>query len=295
MFRRAFSLVELLVVIAIIAVLIGLLLPAVQKARESAHRLTCQNNLKQIGLAMHGHHNVVGRLPPGYSSNVSSSGADTGPGWGWATHLLPYVEQGAVQSQIDFKVGIEDPKHVGVRQQPIALFRCPSDTAPDQFTASNTTVRIAFCNYVGMFGTPEIGDDPSAGNGILYRNSRIRVDDITDGVSSTLIVGERHTYLAYSSWVGAVTGAEVPPNHPSSLGPEGAPVLCLAHTGEAAEGHTPNNPGNHVDDFGSYHAVGVNFLLADGSVRIINNRIKPAIWEALGTRAGGEPIGETDY
>jgi prepilin-type N-terminal cleavage/methylation domain-containing protein/prepilin-type processing-associated H-X9-DG protein len=290
--RKGFTLIELLVVIAIIAVLIGLLLPAVQKAREAAARLSCRNNLKQIGLALHNYHGRTGSFPPGYASAVAADGSDLGPGWGWAAFLLPDLEQDNLYRSITLGASISAPANAAPRVQSLILFRCPSDNGPLTFTADNTTTDVAFSNYVGMFGTDEITDDPDNGSGIFYRNSRVRVLQISDGTSNTLAVGERSSDLAYSTWTGAVPGALVPPRRPSVLGPEGAGVLCLGHTGPAAEGHTPNNPTNHVDDFASRHTQGVNFLFADGSVRIIDNNVNPAVWEALGTRAGGEPVGD---
>src|SRR5438034_11833417 len=100
--HRAFTLIELLVVIAIIGVLLGLLLPAVQKVREAAARIQCKNNLKQIGLAMHSYHDRTGSFPPGYFTNTDANGNDTGPGWGWASYLLADVEQDNLKRQIDF-------------------------------------------------------------------------------------------------------------------------------------------------------------------------------------------------
>src|SRR6266852_2903879 len=102
--RLGFTLIELLVVIAIIGVLIGLLLPAVQKARESANRMKCQNNLKQIGLALHNYHDTYKAFPPGYRASVpyTDGATDTGPGWGWAAFILPYIEQNNVSRQLDF-------------------------------------------------------------------------------------------------------------------------------------------------------------------------------------------------
>src|SRR5262249_54132107 len=154
---------------------------------------------------------------------------------------------------------------------------------------------VAHANYVGMFGTAEITSAPGKGNGIFYRNSRVRLTDIKDGTSNTLMVGERSSNLALATWTGSVAGGVVPPVRPSPLGPEGAPVLVLGHTGPASEGHTPNNPINHVDDFWSRHISGVNFLFADCSVRNINNAINAVVWEALGTRDGGEPYRAGDY
>src|ERR1700737_1080281 len=113
--RRAFTLIELLVVIAIIGVLIGLLLPAVQKIRETSNRLKCKNNLKQIGLALHGYHDRMGRLPPGYQTRVAADNSDLGPGWGWAAFLLDDLEQGNLQRQIRFDRGIADPVNADAR------------------------------------------------------------------------------------------------------------------------------------------------------------------------------------
>ncbi|HYV35917.1 MAG TPA: DUF1559 domain-containing protein [Gemmataceae bacterium] len=293
--RNAFTLIELLVVIAIIAVLVGLLLPAIQQIRESALRAACRSNLKQIGLALHGYHDRLKRLPPGYSSKIGSDNADLGPGWGWASYLLQDVDQSALQRQLNHNADIGAAANANVRAASLAIFRCPADNGPATFVVSGTQVTVGIANYVGMFGTPEITDNPSAGNGIFYRNSQTRFSDITDGTSNTLMVGERSSNLALSTWTGAVVGGQVPPIKASVLGPEGAGVLCLGHTGEASEGHTPNSPLNHVDDFFSLHMQGVNFLFADGGVRAINNDIDPKLWQSLGTRAGNEPFTLSDF
>jgi prepilin-type N-terminal cleavage/methylation domain-containing protein/prepilin-type processing-associated H-X9-DG protein len=325
--RRAFTLIELLVVIAIIAVLIGLLLPAVQKVREAASRIKCKNNLKQIGLALHNYHDTQGSFPPGYMSAVGPNGPDDdrGPGWGWAALILPYVEQDNVYRQIDFTKDITHPAHAAVRTISLPVFLCPSDggnkvftvdalgdSTPDYSTpvrdANGNPVQVARANYVGIFGNPEITPDPGflvsdpdrgpAHRGMFYRNSAVRIADVTDGTSSTLFVGERSSNLAYVTWAGAVTGGQVPPKIPDpfNFGPEGAPVLVLGHTGDASDvpPHTPNSPVNHVDDFWSRHMQGVNFLFVDGSVRNINDQISPPVWWALGTKAGGEVVQLSD-
>jgi prepilin-type N-terminal cleavage/methylation domain-containing protein/prepilin-type processing-associated H-X9-DG protein len=280
-FRRAFTLIELLVVIAIIAILIGLLLPAVQKVREAANRVQCKNNLKQIGVALHNYHNHAGRLPPGYLSGVATGGAETGPGWGWAAYLLPEIEQDNLHRQIDFTRTIQHANNAVPRRQSLTLFRCPSDQRYDTFVVLGTDERplteVAHSNYVASFGSNEIEENPGAGNGVFFRNSRIRFADITDGTSHTLTIGERSGNLAKATWTGAVPGAEE------------APALVLG-----SADHTPNHPAAHGEDFWSRHIQGVNFLFGDGSVRVINNAIKPAVWFALATRAGGEPVPSED-
>src|SRR5262245_9890838 len=125
-FRRGFTLIELLVVIAIIAILLALLVPAVQKIREAAARLQCQNNLKQIGVALHSYHDRNKRFPPGYQSAVAADNSDLGPGWGWAAFLLPDLEQGNLHQQINFNADLGASVNAAARVRSLAIFRCPS-------------------------------------------------------------------------------------------------------------------------------------------------------------------------
>ncbi len=303
--RHAFTLIELLVVIAIIAILIGLLLPAVQKVREAAARTQCKNNLKQIGIAFHAYHTEQGRFPPGFTSQgASRDGPGLGPGWGWGAYLLPYLEQGNLYNQINFSKDISDPANAQARVRSLAIFLCPSDSPASPITtvkdgSGNPICDVAFGNYVGMAGVYEVSGYPDTGNGspgVLLRNSRVRVTDIIDGSSNTVFVGERawvwqgKVRSPVTTWVGAVTNAVIPQTLNPSLGYEVEGVMVLTNSGTVAEGRVPNNFLDHVEDANSNHTNGVNFLFGDGSVRSIMNTIAPAVWVGIASRSGGEVV-----
>jgi len=293
--RKGFTLIELSVAITIVGVLIGLLLPAVQAARESARRIQCANNLKQIGLALQNHHRAHSSFPSGYTSGLDAAGNDIGPGWGWAAVSLPYLEQTPLWNSIDFRQSIESPVNVARNRSPSNLL-CPSNELPKPTWPAEVRdldgnpmsliCDVGFCAYVGMYGST---DTCPNGDGIFFRNSHTRIRDITDGASHTIAVGERAYRLGDATWVGAVTGAKIFPD--SDDGEIAAPhlkpslAMVLSHAGL---GNGPNNPSSEIDQFYSLHGFGVNFVFADGHVVFLPGTIDYSVYRAMATRAGGE-------
>jgi prepilin-type N-terminal cleavage/methylation domain-containing protein/prepilin-type processing-associated H-X9-DG protein len=293
--RSAFTLIELLVVIAIIAILIGLLLPAVQKVRDAAARAQCQNNLKQIALALHNYHDAQRSFPPGYASGVGSNGEDLGPGWGWAAFILPQMEQQPLLTQITFTVAIEAPQHASPRTTNVKSYLCPADTPPPTIPVgpasasgqlTSITCQLAVASYTGCFGVAEPGVD---GDGVFFRNSQIRIGDITDGTSNTLLAGERTYRYSLTTWVGTVTGTKQFPSPGSPLPFEvDEPAnFVLSHVGEMAAGAAQPF---EINNFSSNHTGGSTYAFADGHVRFLTAGTDYTTLRALATRSGGETI-----
>jgi prepilin-type N-terminal cleavage/methylation domain-containing protein/prepilin-type processing-associated H-X9-DG protein len=326
--RAGFTLIELLVVIAIIGVLIGLLLPAVQKVREAANRVRCQNNLKQIGVALHNYEGANQVFPPGYVANpgdpamgpVDPQFNDAGPGWGWMTFLLPYVEQDNLYKALNLSLPCYHPANAAAVRTPVKVFRCPSDfgggnpafggTVNVVDINDNTLAVFGRSNYVASVGSSTLWCSwpvTLQPNGAMYRNSTTRVADVTDGLSQTVFVGERSANLADSVWPGAVpfsTHFAWPPFASIGSGGIGRPydgpgAFVGAHGGpcpyeDPVVIHPPNSPLGHSDQMQSAHPGGVNLLMGDGSVRFYGDSHLLSTWVALISRNGEEVIGE-DY
>ena len=303
--RRAFTLVELLVVIAIIGTLVGLLLPAVQSAREAARRTQCTNNLKQTGVALQNFHDARKTLPEGWLCDPASNPpnnhhAEEGVGWGWASRILPYMEENAL-SNIIVTTGSISAASATVRETVISVFLCPSDAGagkptfnpgaatdsandhehPDQVPGGTTYART---NYVGMFGSngweeegsPSDPDyepaEPYDGNGMFFANSRMPFRHVADGLSKTIMVGERDSRIGGSLWIGMV--AEL-----------AEPIGRVVAHGHHAPNGTPAE--QHFGDLSSRHTGGAQVVFADGHCEFIAENVDLTVFQRMCTRNEG--------
>jgi len=301
---RGFTLVELLVTIAIIAILMGLLLPAVQQSREAARRVQCQNHLKQVGLALHMYHDNVGALPPAYPGGFELH--LDGKRWGWGTFLLPYLEQASLYRQLEpshrglFHIVFDDQRRE-LLQTPVATYLCPSDssdpladrnhdfTGPSSgalskfFHLNHLGFRAATSNYVASFGSswrPFYGiwsEDELKGNGVMGCNTALTFARIIDGTSQTFAVGERSFANHASVWCGVEDWSQC-----SSFGVPMVAGTAYFGLNQPASPYPYTCDGQGAAGFSSSHSGGANFLLCDGSVRFISENIDSRNADQLG-------------
>jgi prepilin-type N-terminal cleavage/methylation domain-containing protein/prepilin-type processing-associated H-X9-DG protein len=303
--RSAFTLIELLVVIAIIAILIGLLVPAVQKVREAAARMQCGNNLKQLGLALHNYHDHLNSFPAGRDPWPKPFSAQA--------HLLPFVEQDNLQHLIDFSQPTSTGVNLTASQSVVKLFVCPSDPANGRVPGS----AYAGNNYAGNVGTGINDGDYVTGDGVFLLNNPIGFHNITDGTSSTAAFCELLLGSGGTSSGGTADPRrqfiQLPgstPTNPGTCTPGAAPWsgnrgdrwINGGYLSTLYNHYYPPNSNNYdcinaANNFGlasarSNHTGGVNLLLCDGSVHFISNAISMTTWRARATRAGGEVVGD---
>ncbi|WP_165227423.1 DUF1559 domain-containing protein [Aquisphaera insulae] len=291
--RGGFTLIELLVVIAIIAVLIALLLPAVQSAREAARRAQCVNNLMQLGLALQNYESSHECLPPGV---IAASGpvldVPKGYGFGWMAQVLPYFEQKNVYNHLNFRVDLYESVNLTSRTHLIRSFLCPSDGGP-----SRDKDRVAMTSYAGVHHDVE-APIAADNHGVLFLNSHVTYEGITDGSSSTLFVGEKLNDGLDLGWASgtrsSLRNTGLVPNRMLSPG-RTVPTPAGNLTAEEEAGLANVGKPDFVGGFASRHPGGANFAFGDGSVRFIKSSIATNVFGLLANRADGEVIDSDRY
>jgi prepilin-type N-terminal cleavage/methylation domain-containing protein len=303
-FRSAgFTLVELLIVIAIVGILLALMVPAVQKARESARKTQCANNLKQVGLAMHAYMIDFKAFPPGYISTVLPDHDDGGPGWGWGAMILPYIEEAPLRSKLNLAAPIESDPASSVRLVSVPSFVCPSDgtfeTVIDipEKRSDRVICRMAAASYVGSAGTirPTCKLCRDRFDGVFGRNRAIKPKELQDGLSKTLAAGERATAWASAAIWGVVPNSKLLDlQQPGKYAAGPAYVLGTTfHEGFNIETSEidPEEEDTFAESFGSVHPGGCFFLFCDAGVRFVWDDADPAVMNALSTRDGNPKSG----
>lgn len=284
--RRAFTLVELLVVIAIIGILIALLLPAVQAARESARRMQCANNLKQLGLAMHNYHSAHKVFPFGWNEF----------GAGWTAMLLPYVEQQNLYDTLTFSESGDGNWNTGANllacQTALDVFRCPSMSEPQPIDDIGGMLQRVPSSYLGCASSTATHDDDLRvdQDGVLFRDRTVSIASLRDGTTNTIVIGEAETDYDFiesgqkmDHWIiGSPQIDDGNTEFSEFCGSTGVPMSI--RKSDAFDGH------NKELAFGSEHPGGVTFALGDGSVHFLSESIDATVYQALGSRAGGEVV-----
>jgi prepilin-type N-terminal cleavage/methylation domain-containing protein/prepilin-type processing-associated H-X9-DG protein len=264
--REGFSLVELLVVIAIVGLLISLLLPAVQAARESARRMTCTSNLHQIGIGLHGYHDSYQHFPQGGIEVRTLRGSDgkllypNGRQLGWTAFLLPFVELQSLAKRIDYRKAFDSVENAPAAAEVLPLYLCPS-TVRQTYSYKKRGV----CDYGGIFGETLVGKN-NPPTGIMVYTQQIRIRDIIDGASHTMIVSEDCSHPEFMQWI---NGENV------------FSVDCRINSFKAIE-----------NDINSKHKGGANGLMADGSSRFLSVEMNLGVLAAICTRNGKESVSD---